>query len=98
MGCVHRFMGEELSTQGSLDSGRVQGLSSSSNSSSDSTSMSKLLRSFYNEGILFPEPLTSLPPEEEEVIINIRASNDLSNPSTGAPRRRIRYVIGEANC
>lgn len=76
---MRKSASEELPTQGNPDYGIVCGLSSSDNSS-DFTSMSKLLRSLYDEGILFPKPLASLPLEEKEIFISSRENDDPSNP------------------
>lgn len=60
--------------------------------------MLELLRSLYEEGILFLELLASLPLEEErEVFISFGANDSPSDPPTGSPRRRRRLIIGKAN-
>lgn len=54
---IHGSAGEKIPTQGSMIFRRVRRLSSSDNLDFDFTSVSKLIRPRYKEGILFPDPL-----------------------------------------
>lgn len=92
---VRKSTSKELPTQGSMDLGRVRDLSSSNNSSS--TSVLKIMRPFYDERILFFDPLASLPLKEEEVFTSFEAIDSPSNPLVKAPQRRKRLIIGEVN-
>lgn len=75
-----KFAKERLATQGSPNSRKVWGLSFSDNSKSNFTLVSKIIRSLSEKGILFPEPLASMPLKEEEgeVVTSHRANDDFA--------------------
>lgn len=77
MVCVCRFTSERAVAHGP-DFRRVWELSSFDSLSFSFTSMSEILKPFYEEG---------------EVVITHKANDDSSNPPGGARQRRRRHII-----